>query len=158
MRWKSRSLPAFSPHPNLDEDTWTRDNTRKEEFIVPGSRLKGESFLGISINEEFTLRVVPPVRCMHVPLPNSSPLAFLFGAATENIAGRLAGAIREPPLEIVRHCGKILSFFFGRDRARDILERSQELELFFGVIGRSGEIRAVVGIRRNHKFPYAGFL
>lgn len=123
-----------------------------------GSRLKGESFLGISINEEFTLRVVPPVRCMHVPLPNSSPLALLFGAATENITGRLAGAIREQPLEIVRHCGKILSFFFGRDRARDILERSQELELFFGVIGRSGEIRAVVGIRRNHKFPYAGFL
>lgn len=39
-----------------------------------------------------------------------------------------------------------LFFFFGRDRARDILERSQELELFFGVIGRSGEIRAVVGI------------
>lgn len=50
----------------------------------------------------------------------------------------------------MRHRRKILFFFslsfFGRDRARDIiLERNQELELFFGVIGRSGEIRAVVG-------------
>lgn len=38
----------FTPlHPNLDEDTWTRDNTeKKEEFIVGvlgWSRLKGES-------------------------------------------------------------------------------------------------------------------
>lgn len=87
--------------------------------------------------------------CMHACV--SSPLALLFQLwpPTENITGRLVAAIREPPLEIVRHCGKILSSFSLRDRARDILEESRT-----GTVFRCNwSIRA--RIRRNRKFSYA---
>lgn len=87
--------------------------------------------------------------CMHACV--SSPLALLFQLwpPTENITGRLVAAIREPPLEIVRHCGKILSSFSLRDRARDILEEPRT-----GTVFRCNwSIRA--RIRRNRKFSYA---
>lgn len=97
MRWKSRSRPAFHPFvpSNLDEEIRGQEITRRRRNLSLGSRLKGESLLGISINEEFTLRVVPPpVRCMRVPLPDPSLFFFEERPPTENITGRLVGAIR----------------------------------------------------------------